>query len=103
MFLGDYLDLYPYEFDWSQDINWNMVAVDRFKNIIELKRSNPDRITLLIGNHDCGYCIGDNVCSCRMDHANRLEIETQGSQDRYIDNSTKKMYTLRAIFIYYFQ
>ena len=55
IFLGDYLDLYPYEFDWSQDINWNMVAIDRFKNIIELKRANPDRITLLIGNHDCGY------------------------------------------------
>ena len=50
-FLGDYLDIYNFEFDWTQDINWNMVAVDRFKNIIELKKNNPDRITLLIGNH----------------------------------------------------
>ena len=75
VFLGDYLDLYSYEFDWSQDINWNMVAIDRFKNIIELKRANPGRITLLIGNHDCSYCIGDHICSCRTDHANRREIE----------------------------
>lgn len=82
IFEGDYLDLYPHEFDWSQDINWNMAAIDRFKNIIELKRANPDRITLLIGNHDCGYCIGDDICSCRMDHANRREIEKLFNENR---------------------
>ena len=82
IFEGDYLDLYPHEFDWSQDINWNMVAIDRFKNIIELKRTNPDRITLLIGNHDAGYCIGDDVCSCRRDRANSREIERLFNDNR---------------------
>lgn len=82
VFLGDYLDIYPDEFDWSMNINWNMVAIDRFKDIIELKRANPDRITLLLGNHDCGYCIGDDICSCRMDHANRREIENLFSDNR---------------------
>lgn len=82
IFEGDYLDLYPYEFDWSQDINWNMVAIDRFKKIIDLKRANPDRITLLLGNHDCSYCIGENICSCRMDYANRREIENLFSENR---------------------
>lgn len=82
IFLGDYLDLYPYEFDWTQDIDWNMVAIDRFKQILQLKKDNPQRITLLIGNHDCGYCIGDDICSCRMDHANRREIEQLFNDNR---------------------
>ena len=74
VFLGDYHDPYPYEWEDS-DIDYRWVSIDRFKNIIELKKEHPDRITLLIGNHDCGYCIGDDICSCRMDHANRRELE----------------------------
>lgn len=73
IFLGDYLDPYPYEWEASED--YKRIAIERFKEIIELKKANPDRITLLLGNHDCGYCIGDDICSCRMDHANRKEIE----------------------------
>ena len=68
--------------------------IDRFKGIIDLKRANPDRITLLLGNHDCGYCIGDDICACRMDRANRREIESlfsdnaelfQLAEERYIN------------------
>ena len=91
VFLGDYLDLYPYEFDWSQDIDWNMVAVDRFKDIIELKRKYPERITLLLGNHDCGYCIGDHICSCRMDRANRREIENLFNENRDLFQIAKEV------------
>ena len=73
VFLGDYLDPYPDE--WYEDENYKLISIDRFKSIIELKKANPDRITLLIGNHDGGYCIGTDICSCRHDYANSREIE----------------------------
>jgi hypothetical protein len=81
VFLGDYLDPYPYEWE-DCDMDYHFIAIDRFKNIIELKKANPDRITLLLGNHDCGYCIGDDICSCRMDYANRREIEELFQENR---------------------
>lgn len=80
IFLGDYLDPYPDE--WNSEDNEKLISIDRFKKIIELKKENPNRITLLLGNHDCGYCIGDNVCSCRMDYANRHEIEQLFNNNR---------------------
>lgn len=49
IFLGDYLD--PYENEW---IYWS----DAYKgllDIIALKRENPDRVFLLLGNHDLHY------------------------------------------------
>lgn len=73
VFLGDYLDPYPYE--WDKDDDYKLISLDRFKGIIDLKKANPDRITLLIGNHDGGYCLGDDICSCRHDYANSREIE----------------------------
>lgn len=80
IFLGDYLDPYPHE--WDKDVDYRKIAIERFKEIIELKRNNTERVTLLLGNHDCGYCIGDDVCSCRMDHANRHEIEKLFNDNR---------------------
>lgn len=72
VFLGDYLDPYPHE--WDRGVDYQRLAIDRFKEIIELKKANPDRITLLIGNHDGGYCIDFNICTCRMDYRNYHEI-----------------------------
>ena len=49
IFLGDYLD--PYENEW---IYWS----DAYKgllDIIELKRTNPEKVVLLLGNHDLHY------------------------------------------------
>ena len=49
VFLGDYMD--PYEDDW---IHWS----DAFKglqDIIAFKKSNPEKVTLLLGNHDLHY------------------------------------------------
>lgn len=80
VFLGDYLD--PYPFEWAKDEDYRKIAIDGFKEIIELKKNNPDRITLLLGNHDCGYCLGDDICSSRMDHANRREIEGLFNENR---------------------
>ena len=80
IFLGDYLDPYPDEWNVSDD--YRKIAIDVFKEIIELKKAYPNRIVLLLGNHDAGYCIGDYICSCRMDHANRREIEKLFSDNR---------------------
>lgn len=49
IFLGDYLD--PYEDEW---IYWN----DAYKgllDIIALKREKPEKVVLLLGNHDLHY------------------------------------------------
>lgn len=73
IFLGDFLDPYPHE--WSEDVDYRKESIERLKEIIDLKSKYPERITLLIGNHDCGYCIDDGICSSRMDYYNRGTIE----------------------------
>lgn len=73
IFLGDYHDPYPNEFNYDED--YLQKSMDNFKQILNLKKQNPDRITLLIGNHDCGYAIGDDICSSRMDRWHRRELE----------------------------
>lgn len=82
VFLGDFLDPYPTE--WESDTVsrrdalqlCRSVALDRFKQILEIKKQNPGRVTLLLGNHDCGYAIGSDICDCRTDYKNRSEIES---------------------------
>lgn len=73
VYLGDFHDPYSHEFKDGDD--YLQKSVDQFKEIIELKRQNPGRVTLLIGNHDCGYAIGDDICSSRMDRSHRRELE----------------------------
>lgn len=63
VFLGDYLDVYPNE-KISPDS-----AVENFKLILEVKNKFPDKVTLLLGNHDCSY-IYPKVCECRKDYKN---------------------------------
>lgn len=52
VFLGDYLD--PYE---DEPVEWYDV-IHCFQEIIDLKRSFHDRVTLLIGNHETQYLFG---------------------------------------------
>ena len=73
VFLGDYHDPYPWEFTSGED--YLQESVDRFKQIINIKKQYPKRVTLLIGNHDCGYAISDDICSSRMDRSHRRELE----------------------------
>ena len=47
IFLGDYLDAY------SPDLLVN--EEDNFKEIIQFKKDNLDKVILLLGNHDCHY------------------------------------------------
>ena len=88
VFLGDYLDVYPQEFtemygfklDAYTQENWDKICklfddtVAMFEEIIELKRQYPDRITLLVGNHDCGYAVGTKICEVRRDKRNASKI-----------------------------
>ena len=69
IFLGDYLDPYPREGISPEE------SIEVFKKIIDLKIPNPDKIILLIGNHDWHYISNDvNPCS-RYDRYNAREIK----------------------------
>lgn len=80
VFLGDFTDGYPTE--WESNFDYRQHTVDNFKEIIELKKQNPERITLLLGNHDCGYAIGDTISSSRMDRKHRSELEELFKENR---------------------
>lgn len=74
VFIGDYVD--PYYGEFAPDVDCVQMAIDGLGAIIDLKKANPDMITLLIGNHDAGYCIGDDICSSRMARGkNKADIE----------------------------
>ena len=79
-FLGDYTDGYPTE--WESNFDYRQHTIDNLKEIIELKKQNSDRITLLLGNHDCGYAIGDTISSSRMDRSHRSELEELFKENR---------------------
>ncbi|MDR0546440.1 MAG: metallophosphoesterase [Dysgonamonadaceae bacterium] len=49
IFLGDYTDPYP-----AEGIT-QAKAYDVFSEIVKFKQENPDRVTLLIGNHELHY------------------------------------------------
>lgn len=73
VFLGDYLDPYPWDFDHN---HYKETAIEVFKEIIGLKKEYNNRITLLIGNHDCGYRFDLKICDCRTDYHNFETIST---------------------------
>ena len=51
VFIGDYFDSYDEGFSADEEIK-------NFQDIVELKRENPEMISLLIGNHDYHYLSG---------------------------------------------
>lgn len=69
VFLGDYLDPYPDEGISPGE------ALYVFKEILDLKRKNPEKITLLLGNHDLMYLdpVHKRNC-CRHDWEHDSEI-----------------------------
>ena len=95
VFLGDYLDPYPWE--WERPdippavarVKCRQDALDRFKEILDIKRKYPDRVTLLLGNHDCGYAIGSDICDCRTDHKNYQTIE-------YLFKDNRKLFQIAS-------
>ena len=67
VFLGDYVDPYQYEGIFPED------GIVVLEEIIDLKKRCPNQITLLLGNHDCGY-IWRDVCSSRRDTVHYHDI-----------------------------
>ena len=49
IFLGDYLDPYTHEYILKKD------ALSNFHDILAFKKEYPDKVILLIGNHDYNY------------------------------------------------
>lgn len=85
VFLGDYLN--PYYYEWWDRMNedpsfdYRMNAVNVFEEILQLKTQYPDRIILLLGNHDCGYAVDYDVCPCRYDRKNSIRIKDDFSNN----------------------
>lgn len=69
IFLGDYLDPYPHEYITREQ------AIEQFKEIIQFKKDNLDKVILLLGNHDCAYCYNFGSAS-RYDYENEEEIKS---------------------------
>ena len=63
IFLGDYVAPYT-KYEPITDEQ----AIEMFKEILDFRRENPDRVTLLLGNHDCSYSIGIRMCDNRVDN-----------------------------------
>ena len=53
IFLGDYLDPYPWE--CATDGITRKSGIKNFEEIIEFKSQNKDKVILLLGNHDLAY------------------------------------------------
>ena len=63
VFLGDYLDPYPDEWISRQE------AWDELQAIVALKKAQPERVTLLLGNHDLAY-VNSALKGSRFDQRN---------------------------------
>lgn len=68
VFLGDYLDPYSYE-----GVSRGQ-AIEQFREIIRFKKDNPEKVILLLGNHDCAYCYDFGDAS-RYDYMNEDTIK----------------------------
>ena len=62
-FLGDYVSPYPAEGITNDE------AIEVLKEVVEFKKENPDKVVLLLGNHDGSY-LNTEICECRTDHRN---------------------------------
>lgn len=68
IFLGDYLDPYRWE-----GISFDS-AISNFKEIIGFKKNNPDKVILLLGNHDYHYLYMDFMDCSRLNYERRAEV-----------------------------
>lgn len=74
IFMGDYVDHYPYEPDpMTKDYITSESEFENFKEIINFKKENLDKVTLLLGNHDMEY-ISSYCVPCRMNTKYRDDI-----------------------------
>lgn len=76
VFLGDYLDPYPHEGIEFEE------ALDEFEKIIEFKKAFPDKVVLLLGNHDMHYVYMDFMDCSRLHRVYRQELNDLYNQNR---------------------
>ena len=70
IFLGDYLDPYPWENITRKE------AISNFQEIIDFKSENRDKVVLFVGNHDLAYIDKKNyIVRSRYDSSNARHIE----------------------------
>ena len=70
IFLGDYLDPYPWEGITRKE------AIRNFQEIIDFKSENRDKVVLFVGNHDLAYIDKKNyIVRSRYDSSNARHIE----------------------------
>lgn len=69
VFLGDYTDPYP-----SENISWKS-ALEQLRQIITLKQSAPQRVVLLLGNHDLHYMYEDFVRGSRYSDTHASQVK----------------------------
>ena len=78
VFLGDYLDPYPREGITFED------ALMEFERILAFKEDYPDKVVLLVGNHDMHYIKTEFMNCSRLNVWRRQEIH-----DLFISNIDK--------------
>ena len=78
VFLGDYLDPYPREEITFED------ALMEFEGILAFKEDYPDKVVLLVGNHDMHYIKTEFMNCSRLNVRRRQEIH-----DLFISNIDK--------------
>ena len=71
IFLGDYLDPYTY---YEEILPSEALA--NFKEILDFKKANTERVTLLLGNHDIHYFDKDMNSSRKTKDAMRRFIRS---------------------------
>ena len=76
VFLGDYLDPYP------EDMVKDREAFDGLVDIVDFKRKNTDRVTLLLGNHDLHYLSDVLSRGSRFDEENEERNRRFFNQNR---------------------
>ena len=67
VFLGDYVDPYRWEGILPEE------ALAGLEEIIDLKKKNPERVVLLLGNHDLGY-LDPDINTCRRDSFRAMKL-----------------------------
>ena len=80
IFLGDYLDPYPWE--CITDGITRKTTIENFKEIIQHKKDNPDKVILLLGNHDLSYYDRNFKFRVRYDSSNAFKIKQNFSRNR---------------------
>lgn len=78
IFLGDYLDPYRHEGITFED------AVMEFEDILAFKEDYPDKVVLLLGNHDMHYLISEFMNCSRLNVWRRVE-----THDLFMNNIDK--------------